>query len=605
LNELRLFLFYIARHKYSYFLGVAFLFITNWLAVNIPLYIGNSIDLLGVDTNFEYQLLIVNIYWVIGFAVLMMITRTASRMLFFNPGRLVERDFKNDAFKKLTQLQQGFYSRHPVGSLISIVNNDINGIRAMAGVGMMNVFNIFFSLSMTPLKMWQISPNLTLFCLIPVLLAFTVVNYAIKALRLLMHKRMHALQELSTKTVNFLNGVDVIKGHNIQNWALKRFAESNHDILAVSLQQLRIRTFIMPLLEYAEAVLKILILGVGGWYLMQADMSLGQLTAFLAYASLLAMPFMSLGRLITTIQMGMVSLKSMGRILSQTIIDENVVDPSRWKKAEEQGMFSKGLEVKNLTFQYPNNALPVFDEVNQERVKEKPFSLKNISFQIKPGEKVAILGRVGSGKSTLVNCLNRLHKLPQGCVFIDGIDVTDFTRHQLRNVVRTITQEPFLFSDTLKNNVEFGAADSATSLSLDEVLKRSAMAKEVGLFPQGVETLVGEKGILLSGGQKQRISLARGMYTSTKLMILDNVLSAVDNETERFLLQQIFQNLQAQSCLIVSHRQAVLEQVDHILLLEDGEIIARGSHHNLLKESALYRETWQFLQTHTDEDNHE
>lgn len=583
MQELSLFFSYVMRHKGSYLAGVFCLFLTNWLAVTIPTYIGQSIDLLGSD---NYDLLVTNVYWVMLFAVFVMISRTASRMLFFNPGRLVERDFKDDAFKKLTQSQQPFYRQNPVGGLISIVNNDINGIRAMAGVGMMNLFNIFFSLSLTPYKMWQISPSLMLYCLLPMIGAFLIVNYAIKAMRRLMSERMRHLQDLSSQAVTFLNGVDVIKGHQLQPWALGKFAHSNEKILKVSIEQLKIRAFVMPVLEYTELSLKILILGVGGWQLIHADMSLGDLTAFLTYASLLAMPFMSLGRLIATIQMGMVSLKSMGRILQQTTDDHSLVAES----VTSESLFSKGLRVQQLSFQYASAELSHDDD-------KRPFALNNISFDIAPGEKVALLGRVGSGKTTLVNCLTRFYDLPKGCVFLNDQDVTDLSRKQLRSVIRTLTQEPFLFSDTVENNIQFGARDADKTLSMEQTLYQSAMQKEVNNFPQGKETLVGEKGILLSGGQKQRISLARGMYTPSQLVILDNVLSAVDNETERFLLEQIFHNMQTQSCLIVSHRQAVLEKVDKILLLEEGTIVAQGSHHELLKSSTLYRDTWQFLQT--------
>ncbi|MCZ2723151.1 ABC transporter ATP-binding protein [Marinomonas sp. 15G1-11] len=598
MNELRLFFSYALQHKYSYLLGVICLFITNLLAVTIPVYLGESVDLLDGNETSDYESLIEKIYWVIGFAFCVMLSRTASRMLFFNPGRLVEKDFKNDAFKTLTQSQQHFYGKHPVGGLISIVNNDINGIRAMAGVGMMNVFNIFFTLSMTPIKMWQISPSLMLYCLAPVLVSFLIVNYAIATMRKLLSQRMRYLQNLSTQTVTFLNGVEVIKGNAIQPWALAKFNRSNDDILEVSLKQLRIRTFIMPILEFTESVLKIIILGVGGWYLVQSELSLGDITAFLAYASLLAMPFMSLGRLISTVQMGMVSLKSMGRILNQTIIDENTLSPSEKASFDQHMLFSKGLSVRNLNFAYPKSMDGNSDKISENNAdKNNGFALKNLSFDIKPGEKVAILGRVGSGKTTLVNCLNRFYETPENSIFIDGYDVTQLSRKELRSVIRTITQEPFLFSDTLENNIRFGSEAAKTRLTMDMALAQSAMKKDVKTFPDGVQTLVGEKGILLSGGQKQRISLARGLFTPANLLVLDNVLSAVDNDTERFLLDQIFNHAQAKSCLIVSHRQAVLERVDNILLLEKGEIIATGSHEELLKTSNLYRETWQFLQT--------
>ena len=583
--ELRLFFSYVLVHKYSYLLGIAFLFSTNWLAVNIPIYIGNSIDILTKMTLDQYDLLVSNIYYVIGFALLMMLSRTISRMLFFNPGRLVEKEIKNDAFTKLTQLQQGFYQKNPVGGLISIVNNDINGIRAMAGVGMMNIFNIMFTLSMTPLKMWQISPSLTLYCLAPIILSFFIVNHAINKMRQLLKERMHHLQSLSTQTVNYLNGVEVIKSHQIQPWVVDKFDEDNQAVLDLSIRQLRIRSFFIPLLEYADAGVKILILSLGGLMLIRSELTLGQITAFLTYAALFAMPMMSLGRLIATIQMGLVSLKSMSRILSE----ETKIDEGLNKSAE----FKEVIKVRNLNFSYPDLSIPSA----QESDKATKQILKNINFEIFKGEKVALLGRVGSGKTTLVNCLNHFNEVDKASIYIDDIDITQITKQALRQLVRTVTQDPFLFSDTLKNNIEFGAEDQKIKHPINQVLKQSAMAQEVQNFSQGLETIVGEKGILLSGGQKQRISLARGIYTHSELLILDNVLSAVDNETERFLLNQLLSKENELSCLIVSHRQAVLERVDKILVMEEGEIVAIGSHVNLMQESEFYRNTWQSLQT--------
>ena len=585
-----MFLSYLLEHKYSYVLGIVFLFCTNWLAVNIPLYIGSSIDILNNVLDSQYELLVSNVYFIVGFAFLMMLTRTISRMLFFNPGRLVEKSFKNDAFKKLTQLQQGFYQKNPVGGLISIVNNDINGIRAMAGVGMMNIFNIMFTLSMTPIKMWQISPSLTLYCLIPIIISFLIVNHAINTMRKLLKKRMLYLQSLSTQTVNFLNGVEVIKSHQIQPWVVNQFDSDNQAVLNLSIKQLRIRSFFIPLLEYTDAGVKILILTLGGWMLIQSELSLGQITAFLTYAALFAMPMMSLGRLIATIQMGFVSLKSMGRILgAQTQVKSDLID-----KAE----FQNALKVSHLNFAYPDLTIPI----ESNKVDAHQYVLKDISFEIKKGEKVAVLGRVGSGKSTLVNCLNRFNEVDSGYVYLDNIDVTKLTKNALRKIVRTVTQDPFLFSDTLKNNIEFGSSNQAHTQTIDQVLEQSAMDKEVANFSEGMDTIVGEKGILLSGGQKQRISLARGLFSSSKLLILDNVLSAVDNETERFLLDKLLEPANGLSCLIVSHRQAVLERVDKILVMDEGQIVAMGSHHVLMNQSEFYRNTWQTLQTENIEE---
>lgn len=597
MSDFRFFLSYALRHKYTYLAGIVAIFLTNWLAVNIPVHIGAAIDLISVSLESNYSQLAPHITSVIGFAVLMVVTRTLSRMWFFNPGRDVERELKNEAFSKLTLLQKDFYDNYEPGTLISIVNNDINGVRAMAGVGAMQVFNIAFALSLTPVKMWQISPTLTLYCLIPIAVTFFIVNQSIRYFRQLMHQRMLDLQTLSSNTVNFLNGVDVIKSNHIQTWASQAFAEDNQQLLECSLKQLRIRTFFMPLLEYTEALLKILILAVGGFYLIHQSMSLGDLTAFLSYSALLAMPFISLGRIISVFQMGIVSLKSIRRILSASSFEQPALS-----EQGKQGLFSGGITIKNLSFHYPDS---------QPAASQKG-ALQGIDLQIAPGEKIAIVGKVGSGKTTLVNCLNRYLDVPAGHIWIDGIDITDLSREDLRSAVRTVTQEPFLFSDTISNNIQFGSDHHREYLSIEQALYQSDMLDEVSKFPQAEQTLVGEKGILLSGGQKQRLSLARAIYTPCKLLILDNVLSAVDNDTERFLLKQIFENLRSQSILIVSHRPAVMERVDRIILLEEGQIIAQGNHRQLLEQSPYYRDTWQILQKDlhsdaavvTDEANH-
>lgn len=581
MSDIRFFLQYALRHKYSYIFGVLALFSTNWLLVNIPVHIGKSIDLLGTSIEQNYAELQGHVYIVIGFAVLMIFTRTLSRMLFFNPGRDLERELKDDTFTQLTKLQKNFYGQHDVGALISIANNDISGVRAMAGIGMMQIFNIGFALSLTPIKMWQISPTLTMYCIVPIAIAFTIVNYSIGIMRQLMRKRMLDLQALSTSTVNFLNGLEVIKSHHIQAWAVAEFEKDNQTLLDCSLKQLRIRTFFLPILEYTDGVLKILIIAVGGLYLIDQLMTLGELTAFLTYATLLAMPFISFGRIISVFQMGLVSIKSIRRIL-----DEEASDRPLLMDSEQQDLFGSGVRVENLSYSYVSSK----DEV------PKTPALNNVSFDIKPGQKIAILGKVGCGKTTLVNCLNGYLKISAGHIFVDDYDITDLSRFDLRSAVRTITQEPFLFSDTIRNNIEFGSDDRDNVTTISEALYQSGMLDEVGQFPDADETVVGEKGILLSGGQKQRLSLARGLFSPCKLIVLDNVLSAVDNETERFLLTQIFENTRSQSTLIISHRPEVLERVDLILMMDEGEIVARGNHQELLLTSESYRDTWSSLQ---------
>ena len=281
-------------------------------------------------------------------------------------------------------------------------------------------------------------------------------------------------------------------------------------------------------------------------------------------------------------QTGIVSLESMRRILDQP---EHQQDQVHLPPEEREDLFSHHLRVKDFSYTYPGSDTP---------------ALSNINFEIKPGQMVGVLGKVGSGKTTLVNCLNNYLETPVGSIFIDGADITTLSRQDLRSAVRTITQDPFLFSDTVSENIQFGAGELADPLPMEQALYQSDMLDEVRQFPEQESTLVGEKGILLSGGQKQRLSLSRGLYTPCKLMVLDNVLSAVDNETERFLLDQIFNHSRSAATLIISHRATVLEKVDTILVLNAGRIVAQGTHAELLLSSEEYRHTWQ-LQQHDNE----
>jgi ATP-binding cassette subfamily B protein len=541
-------------------------------------HIGVSIDLLSGELEKNQQQLMYNIGTVIGFALVMIVTRTVSRIYFFNPGRAIERELKNDAFAKLTLLQRDFYTGHETGTLISIVNNDINGVRALAGIVMLQIFNIAFALSLTPVKMWQISASLTLYCVLPVVVTFFIAHRAIAFMRAMMKKRMAELQTLSSQTVGILSGIEDIKAYQVQAWAVAEFETANEAILQRSLTLARIRTLVLPIIAYTDRIMKVMILAIGGTYLINQQLTIGELTAFLAYATLLAMPFISLGMVFSAYQTGMVSLESLRKILDQPVAEQELMHLDATGRST---LFSRGIEVRNLCYRYPDNELA---------------TLKNISFNIVPGQTLGILGKVGSGKSTLVNCLNRILDIEAGQMFIDGRDVTTLSKSDLRSAVRTISQEPFLFSDTVANNIRFGAGDSSEALSLETALLQGDMLNEVNQFPQRENTLVGEKGILLSGGQKQRLSLSRAMYTPSKLMILDNVLSAVDNKTERYLLDQIFNKLRSDCTLIVSHRASVLEMVDHILVLEHGEIVAQGSHQQLLQSSDFYRETFELQQ---------
>ncbi|MCG8333439.1 MAG: ATP-binding cassette domain-containing protein, partial [Proteobacteria bacterium] len=437
---------YIYLYKFSYLAGILFIILTNWISVTIPEYLKLSVDLLTSqsgslsqhkDQLFQYLLIMLLL------AVSIVFVRALSRIFFFNPGRAIEYRVKNDLFAKLTRLQKNYYDSNPTGTIISRIQNDINGVRLICGFGMMQMFNITTALSLTPYKMWQLSPSLTTYVLIPIIIVFIIIRIGMHFVTRNTRARMKALQGLSGFVVSSLSGIDVIKGFNLHSWNTRRFNEHNQQMLKLSLKISIFRSFLMPVLQNLENILKVVILAIGGYYVVQQNFTIGELTAFIAYSALLSMPIMGLGWLTTIIETGMIGIASVETILNQ---EEEEPNESRQTFTPREKLFEKGLEVKNLTYTYPGHKEPV---------------LKNVSFKIKPDQTVGILGQIGSGKTTLVNCLNRYLKVENNAIFFGGYDINQLSSLQVRKVIRTVSQDVFLFSDSVKNNILFGAEDES------------------------------------------------------------------------------------------------------------------------------------------------
>ncbi|PKH03035.1 ABC transporter permease [Psychromonas sp. MB-3u-54] len=582
-------LHYFLLNKFSYVFAIVCIFLVNYLQVEIPRYIKLAVDLLNESTLASKQGLVDNVQWVIALSVVMVVIRILSRVYALNPGRITEATLKNDIFQHLNRLPSTFHAQFASGKLISIINNDLSGIRLFYGIGFLQLFNILFALSLTPIWMWKISPELTLYSVVPIIIASIIFRMGFRKLRALQAERLTRLQNLSEQLMNYLGGIDLIKNQQMGKWVTSELNEVNLRLLDCTMKIAKIQTIFMPILDYANHFMKVLILGLGGYYLLQEKLSIGEITAFLSYSVLLAIPLMHLGRIVTVYQMGMISIDSVQNILNNEVPSTDLLKMDDHQKSALRG---STLLVQNLSYHYPSAT----DEHSE-------VVLKGLNFSIEPGEKVGVLGSIGAGKSTLVNCLNHHLSLQAGQVFWGGKDITQVSRQDWRSYVRTITQEPFLFSDTISENVKFGGkqqGQAADQLDVQQVLELSQLNEDVRRFAAGDQTLVGEKGIMLSGGQKQRLSIARALLTPSDLIIMDNVLSAVDYETERTILKGVFNRIAGQSLLVVSHRVSALEYMDKILVLEQGEIIARGTHAELLESSSYYRNTWQLQQHETE-----
>ncbi len=570
-------------NRRSYILAVVLIFTVNWLQVEIPRYIQLAIDLIDEPSTIGHEHLTRYVWIVVVMSVVMIVARIFSRIYALNPGRITEAMLKNKLLRKLNRLPNGFHGKFASGALISIINNDLNGVRMMFGTGILQLANVLFALSLTPLWMWSISPELTLYSAIPIAIAFVIFRVGFKRMKKYNAEHLYRLQDLSAQLMKFLAGIDLIKNQQMSPWVQAEVEKRNQRLLRCRIQISRIQIFVMPVLDYANNLMKILILGLGGYMLLKQELTLGEITAFLSYSVLLAMPLMQLGRIATIYQRGMLSIESVQRILNAQIPKQDLATLSQ---PEVEQLNGKTLSVRNLNFSYDDSRT----------------ILQGISFDVPMGKKVGVLGSIGAGKTTLVNCLNHHLEVPEGTIFIGDRDITSFARTDLHRYIKTITQTPYLFSATIEENIRFGSDDEHIDKSkIQQVLELSQLAGDVSRFDKGDQTLVGEKGIMLSGGQKQRLSIARALLNPIDLIIMDDVLSAVDYETERKILLGVFERLEKQSALVVSHRVSALEYMDEIIVLQEGAMIAKGSHQTLLKTCPYYYETWQLQQNEAEE----
>ncbi len=574
---------FLRMNRTSYMIAIVLIFLVNWLQVEIPRYIQLAIDLIDSASPADHQELQTYVGIVVVMAVSMTVVRIFSRIYALNPGRITEAALKNILLHKLNRLPNSFHQKFASGRLISIINNDLSGVRLLFGLGFLQFFNALLALSLTPLWMWRISPELTLYSIIPIVIAFVIFRIGFKRMKTLHMEHMHRLQNLSAQLMSYLTGIDLIKSQKMSPWVKEEIENLNQQLLRCRMQITRVQVFFMPVLDYANDFMKIMILGIGGYMLMNQQLTLGEITAFLTYSVLLALPLMQLGRIATIYQRGMVGIQSVQTILNAEVPQKDLVE---LPLAEVEKLKARTLSIRNLSFSYQG---------------EKQLILDNISFDIPVGKKIGVLGSIGSGKTTLVNCLNHHLNVPEGTVFLGDKDVTTFSRSDLRRYIKTVTQDPYLFSATVEENIRFGSrnADIAKD-QVDEVLKLSQLANDVYRFEKGDQTLVGEKGIMLSGGQKQRLSIARALLEPCDVIIMDNVLSAVDYETERKILEGLFERLDNQSVLVVSHRVNALEYMDEIIVLNEGKIIAKGNHAALIQSCPYYFETWKLQQNETE-----
>ncbi len=562
---------YLRPHWRMVFFGTIALLIVNALGVYIPLLIRDSIDQL--QGEFSFAQLSRSVIWLLLLAAIMWCFRMFSRTSIFGVGRQVEFGLKQKIFQHLLTIEPGYFSTNTSGDLINRATSDVDNIRRLVGFAVLSSINIIFVYAFTLPAMLKINVRLTLLAIAvyPVML-ITVRLFSAK-LRRYQAEIQVKLSELSELIQEDMSGMALIRIYAQENQERAAFRQKNQQLLDANLKLARTRNLLFPIIEGISYISLLVLLWQGTGAIASDIITVGDFIALVLFVERLVFPTALLGFTITTYQQGEVSID---RVESITQAEAKIKNNSQ-AIALPLSDIKGEITARNLTYTYPDARTP---------------ALYDLNFTVKPGESVAIVGSIGSGKSTLANAIPRLLNVAKGELFIDDCDITNLDLATLRKAIAYVPQDSFLFSTTIKNNIRYGEPLAET----DEVIQAAKQAQihpEILTFPQEYETLVGERGITLSGGQRQRTSLARALLAEAKVLILDDALSSVDNETAMRILASLSPAKAKKTVIFISHQLSAAASCDRILVMDQGKIVQNGTHETLVQETGLYQSLWQ------------
>jgi len=550
--------------------GFLFLICANIAALFLPYLLSLVIDSLQAGANGSI---------LVRYALLIIVAGAVQAVLAFfgryfqaKVSRQIEYELRTDLFKHFEKLELDYFQHHKVGDLVARATNDLTAIRSMLGPGITNLMNTIVAFTVTITFMLTINVQLTFYAAI-ILPMITVVFIVVG--RQIEH-RYKAVQdqfgEVSAHAQENLSGIRMIKAYRQEDHELEAFRAANHKYMMLSISYARIYAILWPAMFFLAGIASVILLWRGGLDVIHGRISLGQLVQFMGYLAQLTWPMIAFGWVVNLFQQGSASMIRINEVMQH---QPTIAEPTTIDNKPEELIIKGRVEFRDVTFSYGDHEV-----------------LHDITINVEAGSSLAIVGPTGSGKSTLVNLIPRLFDVNGGQLLIDGVDVRDISLASLRHEIGFVSQETFLFSVPLSDNIGFGV-QSLSDERMQEVMEYAQLAKDVNDFPMGTATMIGERGVTLSGGQKQRTALARAIAKDPAILILDDAMSSVDTHTEAEILGHLSNVMQGRTTIVISHRCSTVKNLDHIIVLNEGRIVEEGNHEQLLQIHGLYAEMYQ------------
>jgi len=569
---------YFIKYKYSFSFGILITIIAQIFFLFTPKLVSHSFNVIeqflklsdedqksAIIINYYKQDLIHNVLLIIGSAIVAGFLTFLMRQTLIVMSRHIEFDLKNEVFKQYENLSQNFYKQNRTGDLMNRISEDVSKVRMYVGPAVMYTINTFIRFAIVILYMYNVSPLLTLYTILPL----PILSYCIFKLSSEINKRSTTFQQYLSKVSSFsqeiFSGIRVIKAYSLENQHQNNIVDLAEESKKKSLDLAKVQSLFGPLMIALIGISNLVVIYFGGvMYINGTIKNIGTIAEFILYVNMLTWPVASLGWVSSMVQEAEASQKRLNEFLKlEPEIKNNNENPS-----DIQGSIS----FENVSYTY--------EDTNIE-------ALKNVTFSVKKGETLAILGKTGSGKSTILSLISRLYDVTEGKITIDQNEISSLNLNDLRNNIGIVPQDAFLFSDTIKNNIKFGN-QNATDEEVISAAKSAVVHDNIIAFNKQYDTILGERGITLSGGQKQRVSIARAIIKNPAILLFDDCLSAVDTETEETILNNLFDICKNKTTIIVSHRVSSAKNADKIIILEDGRIIQQGSHNQLINQEGYY-----------------